>query len=178
VVNQLTHAPVTNLNYYPIQKRWQKIKPHLQDSEVQRILVNDMNKFTFGRWRLPFEPGMLPCHFESCDWRSSKRRRGPEPHFWHYVKHSACHWLVNFNLALVQRVEYRSSWRIITSDRHSTVWNGEDTLFDLNFSALGISVEECFLLATFKGVVLPPGKMLQVHEARHYILDDKTLQFS
>src|SRR5262249_52604516 len=39
--------------------------------------------------------------------------------------------------------------------KHSTVWNGGDTLFDINFQALGIEPDECFKLA--RGKVLKPG---------------------
>ena len=30
------------------------------------------------------------------------------------------------------------SWRIITSVKHSTLWDGKRLLFDFNFSAMGI----------------------------------------
>jgi hypothetical protein len=56
-----------------------------------------------------------------------------------YVKHAACHWLVNFALELAQHVEPNRAWRIITSQEHSTVWDGKDTLFDFNFLALGVT---------------------------------------
>ena len=42
------------------------------------------------------------------------------------MKHAACHWLVNFALELAQLVEPDRKWRIITSDKHSTVWDGGD----------------------------------------------------
>ena len=43
-----------------------------------------------------------------------------------------CHWLVNFSLRLAERVDPDRPWRIITSDSHSTVWDGYDLLFDFN----------------------------------------------
>ena len=55
--------------------------------------------------------------------------------------------MVNFALELAQLVEPNRKWRIITSDKHSTVYDGKDTLFDFNFLALGISPKECFELA-------------------------------
>ena len=57
-------------------------------------------------------------------------------------------------------------WRIITSDDHSSVWDGKHTLFDLNFLALGISPQECFELAHDRE--LPPGRFLKVYYAKHY----------
>jgi hypothetical protein len=51
-------------------------------------------------------------------------------------------------------------WDGIPSNKHSTVWNGDETLFDLNFQAMGISPDECFSLA-FKRQ-LRPGKYMRV----------------
>ena len=70
-----------------------------------------------------------------------------KPRFWLYVKHAACHWLVNFNLALAQTALPKQQWRIITSDAHSTVWDGAETLFEFNHQALGVDPDECFTMA-------------------------------
>jgi hypothetical protein len=153
------------LRYYNFRRQWTKrIVPHLADEKLNAILVRDFNKYTYGRWRERFKPGDLPCQFESCGWHLD--RRPPHPRFWDYVKHAACHWLVNFNLGLATLAEPERPWRIITSDRHSSVWDGRVTLFDLNFSALGVSPQECFTLAYDRD--LPPGRLLKVNYARHY----------
>ncbi len=124
------------MRYYDLQRHWtRRIATHLDDGKLNSVLVRDFNKFTFGRWRQPFTHGQFPREFESCDWWCG--HHGPEPRFWLYVKHSACHWLVNFNLRLAQLVEPDRAWRIMTSDEHSTVWDGDQTLFDFNFLALG-----------------------------------------
>ena len=80
-----------------------RIKPHLADREAQKLLVRDFNKLTFGRWGERFTPGMTPHQFETCDWACGHRGRTPE--FWRYVKHAACHWLVNFNRRLATLAE-------------------------------------------------------------------------
>src|SRR5947208_3206055 len=131
-----TQTPPLKIRYYDPVRNWRKLKPYLDVPDLNHVLVNDFNKFTFGRWRKPFRQGEYPCDFESCDWACS--RRGRRPAYWRYVKHAACHWLVNFNLRLAMLVEPRRSWRILTSNEHSTVWDGEETLFDLNFLALGV----------------------------------------
>jgi hypothetical protein len=64
--------------------------------------------------------------------------------------------------------EPKRKWRIITSDKHSTVWDGEYTLFDFNFQALGVSPKECFEDAVIGGWILEPGTYLRVHFAKHY----------
>src|SRR5262245_27989913 len=131
------HRTMTVFQYYNLQKNWRKVKRHINDPEVQRILVRDFNKFTYGTWRKKFEPGMAPHQFENCDWWLG--HRGPMPALWNYVKHGACFWLVNFNLKLAQLVEPKRVWRIIASSKHATVWDGKQMLFDFNFLALGIS---------------------------------------
>jgi hypothetical protein len=153
------------MRYYDMTRHWsRKIVPHLGDAELNDVLVRDFNKFTWGRWRRKFTLGQLPAQFESCDWRDG--HRGPSPRYWAYLKHSAGHWLVNFALRLAILAEPKKAWRIITSDKHSTVWDGKHTLFDLNFLALGISPKESFELAYDQ--MLPPGKYMKVFYAEHY----------
>ena len=115
--------------------------PRLGDRRLNRILVRDFNRFTWGRWEKPFTAGMFPDQFESCDWRLF--RRGKPPRFWRYVKHGACFWLVNFNLHLAQLMEPHRPWRIVWSEKYATVWDGDWTLFDLNFIALEVFTEDC-----------------------------------
>jgi hypothetical protein len=153
------------MRYYDLKRHWtRKIEPHLADPRLNAVLIRDFDKFTRGLWGDRFTGGQYPREFESCDWWID--HRGPEPCYWRYVKHSACHWLVNFNLRLAQLVEPGRPWRILTSDEHSTVWDGERTLFDFNFLALGVPPEECFRLADRKR--LPPGKELPVYLASRH----------
>lgn len=157
-----------NLRYYDLRRHWTKrIMPHLSDQKLNDILVHDFNRYTYGRWRQRFRPGDLPRQFESCRW--DVFHHPPHPRFWAYVKHAACHWLVNFNLRLATLADLKHPWRILTSDHHSTVWDGRRTLFEFNFLALGISPTECFDLAN--ETELPIGKPLKVSYARHYTED-------
>lgn len=150
------------MKYYPISKKWAKIKPHIENKKVQEVLVRDFNRFTFGRWGETFKPGMKPFDFESCDWHCERRGRRPE--YWDYVKHAACYWLVNFNLELAKLVEPKKEWRILNGNKHATVWDGEDALFDFNFSALQVDPDEAFDLAK-GGKELPIGKRMIVYYA-------------
>lgn len=163
------------MKYYPIQKKWAKIKPLIQNKEVQDILVDNFNKFTFGRWNNRFKHGMKPHEFESCDWWCHDRR-GRMPEYWNYVKHAACHWLVNFNLKLAQLVEPKKEWQILTSQKHSTVWDGNDTLFDFNFSALGVDPQEAFDMAYEDGELIEIGKTIEIHFAEHYTIEQQRKQ--
>jgi hypothetical protein len=55
----------------------------------------------------------------------------------------------------------------ISGDKHSTVWNGGDLIFDFNFQALGISPSECFEDA-FEGEQLAVGEYLKCYMAEHW----------
>lgn len=159
VIKTLTPEKTQSIQHYPVVKNWgRKIKLHLHNPELQNILAADFNKYTVGRWGQRFRPGQLPADFESCDWQSAVHGRHPEFH--KYLKHGACHWLVNFNHHLAKLVEPNRTWRIITSDEHSTVWDNNSTLFDLNGLALFDSAAECFEAAAFgpNSEVLAPAE--------------------
>lgn len=130
------------MKYYPVVKNWRKIKPHLQDKELNKILVRDFNKYTYGMNKETFKQGMLPRDFEGCDW--DRERKGRRPEYFNYIRFGACHWTVNFLLRLAKLVEPNKKWIILSSDSHSTVWDGEQMLFDFNFLAFDIPADDCF----------------------------------
>jgi hypothetical protein len=150
-MTKLLHSPSADLAkptfaYYDLKKNWRKVKRHVSDPALNDILVEDFNKFSVGVWNKPFRHGDYPAEFETCMWWPD---RYDDPKFrfcayMSYVKHGACHWLVNFALGLAMLVEPTKKWRIITSDEHSTVWDGHDTLFEFNWQAFGVSANECF----------------------------------
>lgn len=157
------------VEYYDLKANWPKVRRHINRPEVQRVPVEDFNKFTWGRWGEEFRPGMKPGDFESCDWQYDWQWSHPgqrRPAYWKYTKHSACHWLANFSLVLAMRVEPDRPWRILTSRNHSTVWDGERTLFDFNFSAMGIKSSEAYRMARWKGRMLTPGQVMKVYFAK------------
>jgi hypothetical protein len=164
-----------NLRYYPVVENWKKkIAPHQNDKTVRSVLNRDVNKYTIGRWQQTFPDdkiGHYPACYESCDWRLY--RVGRPPAFWRYVKHAACHWLVNFNLELAIRAEPARPWRILTSPQHSTVWDGGCELFDLNFLALRVPVEDAWRLAARDRYswMYGPGEHLPVYYVQDYESD-------
>ena len=155
---------IKQMKYYDLKKHWRRVRPHLADKKLNNILVRDFNKFTFGRWGRNFTHDDLPSDFEFCDWRHGKRGRPPA--FWSYTSHLACHWLVNFNLRLAMLVMPDKPWRIVTSAEHSTVWDGNDLIFDFNFQAFGIDPNECFDSAYHRE--LPPGEYRRLYWPEHY----------
>jgi hypothetical protein len=118
-----------------------RCEQHLDDLELQRVLHRDFGLFVIGRYGTIKRPDQFPGHFET--WDARTRRRPP---YWLYVKDLACHYLVNFNLRLAMLTAPEHPWRIITSNLHSTVWDGGDMLFDLN-SFAGQRPDQVFLVA-------------------------------
>lgn len=153
------------MQYYDLKKNWtHKVAPHLSNPRVVQVLVSEMDKYTFSRWGKHFTAHDTPSRFDSCDWRCE--HRGKEPRFWEYASHGKCHWLVNFNLELARLTMPNRPWRIRTSQKHSTVWDGKGMLFDINFLALGVSPQECFDLAS--GRDLKIGRHLVTHTVPHW----------
>ncbi len=170
---RLLHPPnYANAKFVDIQKHWRKLGPLFRSEEARKIWAPCMlefaldraaeHGFTFDKSR----PRPLPSSYDSCDWRCCPDvpRRGPSPAFWDYACHSACHWVVDLCLFVAKRAYPQQPWRILYSNalksNHSTVWNGDlknPLLFDVNFSAIGVSPKEALQLAW-------PGSELSVGE--------------
>jgi hypothetical protein len=154
------------MRYYPIQKQWRKLKPIYGSIMAAAIWHPEMEAFAANRARsngYPFKseawtPELRPWHYDSCDWRWDHGRPGPNPSFWDYTCHSACHWTCSLHLWVAKHVQPDLPWRIVTSDRHSTVWDGAETLWDGNFLALGVPADEAWELAAEQ----PDSEMLPV----------------
>jgi hypothetical protein len=158
-----------SLTYYPVQQRWRRLRPIYESWMARSIWLPEMFAYQATRmedygvsYAYPeVTPALRPADWESMDWRYGSGRRGPEPGYWQYVCAGACHWLCSVNLFVAERAEPKRPWRIVTSDKHSTVWDGDQTLWDLNFLALGIAPELCWKDAAehHTAVHLEPGEM-------------------
>jgi hypothetical protein len=150
------------VKYYNIPRYWNRIEKHLYETAVQTMLVTEMNKYTQGMWKKPFLFGMKPFDFDCYDWYLS--HRGRIPRFWDYTCSGACHWLANFNLLLAFYVSDRP-WRIIKGEKHSTVWDGKDTLFEMNWLAYGIPADETYKVARKRpSFIVPVGSIAVTDE--------------
>jgi hypothetical protein len=148
-----------DIRYYDVKRNWtQKIVPHLDDDELNDILTRDFSQYTLGHWGHEIRGDEFPADHESACWDVG--HRGPHPRYWMYTKHGACHWLVNFLLRLAILSAPRHEWRIITSDFHSTVWDGKNFLFDFNYMKIGVPPKECFISANEEE--LAPGEYINV----------------
>jgi hypothetical protein len=93
-------------------------------------LVGDLNKSTSGRWQQCFEvavldpiPGARPA---SAVWQPPIAASELVRRF------------VSSGPGLNRGAEPKRTWRIVSSEMHSTCWDGRETLFDLNFEALQV----------------------------------------
>ena len=156
----------SNLSYFPIQKHWRKLGPIFTSKEAESIWRPNMveylqqraanNKFKYVARKVA-----SPSEYDSCDWRCD--HRGRMPAYWDFVCHSACHWVVDTCLYVAMTAYPHIPWRIISSHKHSTVWNGDTKkpiLFDANFLALKVPVIDAWNLS-IAGRVLKPGKRLR-----------------
>jgi hypothetical protein len=141
---------VSSFSYYPIQKRWRRLRPLYESDTAAEIWLPEM--FAYQQARMEdfgvtygypaLTPELRPEDWESMDWRYG--RRGPQPGYFRFVCAGACHWLCSLNLLVAVKAEPSRPWRIVTSQKHSTVWDGDTTLWDLNFAALGIDPDLCW----------------------------------
>ncbi len=167
----VSRAKVSRAVYFPIQKHWRRLKPIFESKEAYSIWWPNMleyseqrarqNEYSLNGRHLKFQ---LPRDFDSCDWRyNCEGRKGRQPRFWDYACHSACHWLVDLCLYVASTAYPDVPWRIVSSAKHSTVWNGDienPILFDVNFLAIGVTPKEALTLAR-KGRELKPRRVLR-----------------
>jgi hypothetical protein len=148
-----------DIAYYDLKKHWtRKIVPHLDDKELNDILTRDFSCYTLDRWGHVIRGDQFPQDYETAI--IDLDHRGPPPRYWMYTKHAAGHYLVNFSLRLAMLSLPHHSWRILTSDFHSTVWNGDNLLFDFNFLRREVPPKQCFVVSDEEE--LAPGEYMDL----------------
>ena len=144
------------MKFYNIQRNWKKLRPYFEQSETRELAHCEMEAYSMARaedYGYQYKPRELtpawkPSDYVSCDWRCDTGRRGPDPAFWDWVCHSACHWVNNVGMLVAVKALPKYDWQVVSSNLHTTVVDFKrETLFDLNFLALGISPEKTIELA-------------------------------
>ena len=134
------------MRYVNMKQHWRRCGPIAKSEYARQIWLPDMAEYQaiVQLERLMISGSLCwdveysnpkPVDFDESDWRFRNKGRGPS--FWDYFAHGASHWLVNLNLFLASTTMPTHPWRIVGSECYSTVWNGDNLLFDLNFLALG-----------------------------------------
>ena len=169
-----------DFKYFAIGKHWtNKIKPVFESQYAQKILHHDFKKYAKVKQSdanrhykamgldknvtFSFKKKDMPCDLDGGGWRYY--RIGRPPAFDSYVCKGACHWVANALLYTATKAFPKTQWQIITSDEHSTVWDGDCTFFDLNYFAMKIPPAVCFE-STFSAdglAILPVGQFLRCH---------------
>lgn len=147
---------MTAMQYFPIQKQWRRLGSLYRSFDAALIWFPEMEAFSASRAEdrgyaykpAQLTPDLRPAYYDSCDWRWGSGRRGPHPAFWDFAVHGACHWTCSLHLWVAMQVQPERPWRIVTANKHSTVWDGERTLWDGNFLALGIPADDAWDLAS------------------------------
>ena len=117
------------MKFYPVDDNWDLIKTYAEDEDVRQVLYSDFNKYTMVRFERPFGPGQFPADFE--DKERLSKYSGNVPEWFRYVKLGASHWTANFSLKVAMRVAPEKRWHITRTLSHSSVWDGENTVFDI-----------------------------------------------
>lgn len=167
---------MTSPIYYPIQKRWRRLRPLFERPDILRVSHEDMESYSAQRAEdngYPFRPRPFtldarPADHDSCDWRFNRGKPGPAPAFHDWACHAACHWVVTTNLIVITELDPGRPWQIATSDLHSTVVDLERQLiFDTNWLALGIAADVCWREAVehHTSELLPVGVCLHPPKA-------------
>ena len=150
------------MDYYPLQSRWQRLKHFYRSQEARELWFPSMEAYGahhIYKWDFrEQERYKLPCDYDRCDWRWG--RRGRRPHFHDFICSGACHWLASLSLWAAYTADPWRDWRIVSSELHSTVWDGDKTIFDTNFIGLEVPVEECWAMAGQQASteILEPGE--------------------
>ena len=163
--------------YFPIQKNWRRLKPIFERPDILQICHADMESYAAQRAEdndyefrpRPFSLDCRPEDYDSCDWRFNRGKPGPEPGFFAWACHSACHWVATTNLLVISELEPDRPWQIATSDKHSTVVDLERKLiFDTNWAAMRIAPDVCWREAVehHTSELLPVGVCLHPPAAK------------
>ncbi len=158
------------MEYVQIQKHWRKLRHVYADPGIRDLWYPDMELHRLVRCEelgITYTPLKVwdketfgPHHFDSTDWRFTRQKPGPMPHYWRWVCHSACHYLTRLSMHVATTVWPKKPWRIVTSQLHSTLWDGDQNLYDPNFLALQVPADEAWELATNQpdSIELEPGE--------------------
>jgi hypothetical protein len=136
----------SDCQYFDIEAHWDGLEPIYESDNVKLACRVEYNSLLIARWLVDGKCYPLELHknfkypefFDETDWRTEQ----PEKPYYKWTCSESCHWISNVNLLVAMFYQPEREWRLIKSREHSTVWDGETTIFETQFLALGIPVEE------------------------------------
>jgi hypothetical protein len=173
-----TPAPEFNpsgLRYYDFNGNWLKIEPFVNRPNVREAIETNYNMYCLSSLGVPLGDMTLEQLYEfklrteyGDNWKNEDVdvRKGERQPWWVLSCPHSCHWLVNVALELAKLVEPDRPWRIISGKNHSTVWDGNETLFDLFYAINGVEPDECYISATTDGEEQPVGHRNDGHDTQ------------
>jgi hypothetical protein len=145
-----------HLNY---SKYWPNARHLLNDKTYLDNAYIDTMSYIYDheyKRNWPRDDRLLPGDWEGTGYLHETRKRAE---YWRFALLNACHFLTNNYLYLAQTFDPNRDWRIICNTRHSTIWDGADTIFDLQYGKINYSADQCYKTATSgKYAELPVGK--------------------
>jgi hypothetical protein len=147
--------------YFPIEKCWQELSPIFESETIRELTRYEMNSFLVARWEVKGKTDDLilhktfkyPVEFDEADWA-----RTHQYHAW--VCSASCHFMCNVNLAVLKIYQPEKDWKLIFSRKHSTIWDGDHLIYDMQSLALGFTA--CQVVNTINNhnaVELPVGRI-------------------
>jgi hypothetical protein len=161
------------MRYYDFNENWSKLEPFVNHPNVREAIESNYNMYLLSGYGVPLGDMTLEQVYEfklrteyGDNWKSESVdvREGERQPWWILSCPHSCHWSVNVGLELAKLAEPDRPWRILNGKKHSTVWDGKETLFDLFYAISGVDPDECYTSATTEGEEQPVGQRNDGHD--------------
>lgn len=135
-----------DLKYFDVSKHWNKLNPIYESNEIKEFVLLQLNEYLEvkaeddGYTFKPLTEFEYPYLYNMDCWICNGRKRRLK--YFNWVLHRACHYMAPVNLEVIAEAFPNKEWRLVNSDFHSTVWDGERTVYDLNYKALGVPIAD------------------------------------
>ena len=165
--------------HFDIGRNWKKLAPYAETKEARRRLDRDLRIYSAVRAREADEhykklghknyssswnqytEGTMPNGLDTrCQSMSARPKKYED-----YILGGGCHWIVNWSLCILEHALPKKEWRIVSSDLHSAVWDGNKTFFDITYFPRGLSIDDTYWNTIHQGScrILAPGQELKLY---------------
>lgn len=165
-----------NLKYFNISRNWKILNPVYESDEVKGITIEEMNCYRLlinKEYNVPLETGIsrvfrYPAEFDSGDWRNY--RIGRPPLYDRWICTDTCHFSVNIHMEVLTQVFPDIPWRIIKTEKHSTIFDGIGRIYDPIYQGIKWDIQTLVDdLLNAKDLVEFPVHYIDFHEYEDYI---------
>lgn len=165
------------LKHYNLSRNWHKFSP--EAPVARQRLDRDLRIYAHHRaleaedhYRklgyknysssIGYEVGTMPAELDS---RCYAIKAGRPKGYADYILGGGCHWVCNWLLSCIEQVEPNKPWRIVTSDLHTCLWDGNRVLLDITYQGLDLSIEDSYwnTMCQPSYQCLEPGQELELY---------------